>query len=71
MASGTTGVGRSTRCAQSPLIDNEEAAWLGLLCKHAPVLSALDRELERAERLSVTAFAVLFLMKRRGRPGCA
>jgi hypothetical protein len=71
MATSTTGVGGSTRCAQSLLTDSEEAAWLGLQCTHARVLSALDRELERAQRLSATAYGCCSRWHEPGRPGFA
>lgn len=64
MASSTTGGGRSTRPAQAVLTGSEEAAWRGLLCTHARVLSALDHELERAERLSITGYEVLLSLAR-------
>jgi hypothetical protein len=53
-----------------PCSDIEEAARRGLLCTRASVLSALDRELELAERLTVSRYQVLLWLARATPAGC-
>jgi DNA-binding MarR family transcriptional regulator len=64
MAGSTTDDGRPTRRDRPLLTDIEEAAWRGLLCTRASVLSTLDRELELAERLTVSGYEVLLWLAR-------